>query len=219
MIIYQAKNLINNKCYIGQTICELKKRKSEHLFAAKNGYYQSNYFYNAIRKYKEDFFEWTILEDNISHINKLNWLEEFCIAYYESLAPKGYNLTTGGKNWIRAEEVSKRQAETIKNKSDEEKVKRLKKFRKTMNNKSVDDEKERIRRLLETINNKSWEKKIEESRKRSKLQTGKKKYGFPCIIFNNKYKSIKAAIEKLKISRYFIKKELDDPYNKHYQYL
>ena len=35
-IIYCIKNLINNKCYIGQTICSLHKRKIEHLNCAKN---------------------------------------------------------------------------------------------------------------------------------------------------------------------------------------
>lgn len=48
MIIYKAVNKINNKCYIGQTIRKLERRKCEHLYNRNN-----SYFHNAIKKYME----------------------------------------------------------------------------------------------------------------------------------------------------------------------
>jgi hypothetical protein len=56
-IIYSAKNIINNKIYIGQTKYTIEKRKAQHLVTVENNNY--NYrskFYNAIKKYgKENF--------------------------------------------------------------------------------------------------------------------------------------------------------------------
>ena len=108
MLVYQAKNLINEKCYIGQTIQTIYRRKYRHLYVARNNIGNLN-FHNEIRKYGEENFEWSILEDNISHENKMFWLEEFYIAYYKTLSTQnGYNIETGGKNYIVAKETGKK---------------------------------------------------------------------------------------------------------------
>lgn len=94
MIIYQAKNKINGKKYIGQTIRSFVQRKYEHIAASKNGC--KNYFHSAIRKYGKENFEWTILEENVLNKKRLDEIEIFYIGYFDTLAPNGYNLTIGG---------------------------------------------------------------------------------------------------------------------------
>lgn len=86
---------------------DIFSKKKEHLCVAKKNI-DNNYFHNAIRKYGEENFEWSIIEDGITHINKLNWYEESCIAYYNTLAPNGYNLHTGGLNHICSEETKQK---------------------------------------------------------------------------------------------------------------
>lgn len=47
MIVYQIKNLINNKVYIGQTVQEDMRRWKEHKSASKKGKLP---LYNSMRK-------------------------------------------------------------------------------------------------------------------------------------------------------------------------
>lgn len=90
MIIYKAKNVINNKCYIGQTSKCLEVRKKEHLH---KGYY----FYNAIQKYGMDNFKWFVLCDCDTK-KELDEMEFHYIKQYHShISEWGYNLTYGGE--------------------------------------------------------------------------------------------------------------------------
>lgn len=93
MIIYRAMNLITGMSYIGQTTRSLKERKSAHLKRAK---LSSLKFYNAIKKYGEEAFSWTVLKLCKTR-EELNFWEEFYINRYNTMAPDGYNLTSGGK--------------------------------------------------------------------------------------------------------------------------
>lgn len=103
-LIYLAKNLINNKVYIGQTINSLTRRKGSHLLAARM-LKDNLYFHQAIRKYGEESFEWKILKEiNLETKEELrkalNEAEIFFISLYDSKNPqKGYNLTSGGDSW------------------------------------------------------------------------------------------------------------------------
>jgi len=92
MIIYQAMNMITGMSYIGQTTRSLKERKSAHL---KRAISSNLKFYNAIKKYGEDKFSWTILKQCKTR-EELNFQEEFYINYYNTMTPNGYNLTKGG---------------------------------------------------------------------------------------------------------------------------
>lgn len=103
-IIYQATNIVNGKSYIGQTTCELAKRKSDHRYEANNG--SPYYFHKAIRKHSFDSFEWSVLEEGRT-IDELNLLEPGYIEKLGTLSPSGYNLTTGGKNG-RCSDVTKK---------------------------------------------------------------------------------------------------------------
>lgn len=53
--IYCAKNLINNKIYIGQTTTSLKRRISGHYHSANTN--DKLYFHKALRKYNKEDFE------------------------------------------------------------------------------------------------------------------------------------------------------------------
>lgn len=88
-IIYCARNIINNKRYIGQTTQKLSNRIKGHKYDAKNKDRGKTYFYKAIRKYGFNFFEWKILEKNIK-INELNEKETYWIKHYDTVN-NGYN--------------------------------------------------------------------------------------------------------------------------------
>lgn len=96
MIIYKATNKINGKCYIGQTRHSLEHRKKAHLIRARQGV--ETHFYQAIRKYGENNFEWEIL-CSASNKQTLNELETYYITKYDSIK-NGYNMVDGGDNNI-----------------------------------------------------------------------------------------------------------------------
>lgn len=96
MIIYKATNKINGKNYIGQTRHSLEKRKQVHLRNARNGV--NTHFYQAIRKYGEDSFDWEII-CTAKDKQTLNELETYYIGKYDSIK-HGYNMVDGGDNNI-----------------------------------------------------------------------------------------------------------------------
>jgi hypothetical protein len=98
MIVYQAKNRINNKKYIGRTIKTLDFRKKAHINRVNSNKDDCKIFYEAIRKYGQDNFEWTVLKE-CSTEQELDHFEEFYIKLYSSnTSHYGYNQTAGGQN-------------------------------------------------------------------------------------------------------------------------
>lgn len=92
--IYKITNLINGKCYIGQSV-QPDKRYWQHCNSAKN--HKDNYpIHNAINKYGEDNFSFEILEWTEDYDNR----ERELIQYYNSLSPNGYNVAEGGASLI-----------------------------------------------------------------------------------------------------------------------
>lgn len=92
--IYKYENLINHKCYIGQSI-DIKKRQREHKNASFNPKH-SDYdlaIHCAIRKYGLENFSIEILEE--CEKDRLNELEVKWIKHYDSYK-NGYNETEGG---------------------------------------------------------------------------------------------------------------------------
>lgn len=81
----------NGKKYIGQTWHE-QKRKWDHKSAKRN-----SLFHKAIKKYGVDSFVYEILHSGIESQDKLNNLEISAIKKFNTTAPYGYNLTTGGE--------------------------------------------------------------------------------------------------------------------------
>ena len=76
-IIYRATNLINGKCYVGQTIQTLEKRIIAHYAKSKTINYK---FSNSLRKYKKEDWKWEIILENVA-FEHLNELEMFLIWY------------------------------------------------------------------------------------------------------------------------------------------
>lgn len=92
--IYKIENIVNHKIYIGQTINPLKRWK-EHKTSAKTNH-DNCPIHQAIKKYGEENFSFTILE----------WTENFnkreieLIKEYNCKVPNGYNISSGGENYI-----------------------------------------------------------------------------------------------------------------------
>lgn len=126
LIIYKATNKVNGKVYIGQTRRTLLARKSQHLKRARAG--DKTKFYNALRKYGEDSFEWDIICEAYDK-DTLNALETFFIGEYDSIN-SGYNMVDGGDNNVmdipgvrenqrkrmQSEETRRKISETMKKK-------------------------------------------------------------------------------------------------------
>lgn len=95
MVVYKATNKLNGKIYIGKTVRDLSHAKARHHNRAKLGF--DTYFYNAIRKYGFECFEWEIVYNGLSDIDICN-KEVDLIKSYDSRNPSiGYNMTNGGE--------------------------------------------------------------------------------------------------------------------------
>ena len=103
MIIYKITNTINDRVYIGQTVGSLAKRWSQHTTSMKN-----SPLYNAFRKYGRDKFKIEAVCSALSP-EYLNELEQYFIKFYDCMAPKGYNLTSGGDSAYTRSEHSREQ--------------------------------------------------------------------------------------------------------------
>ncbi|MBQ2884700.1 MAG: GIY-YIG nuclease family protein [Alphaproteobacteria bacterium] len=98
--IYLVKNLINGKCYVGQTTTSIKRRWNQHCYDASKSIYNMP-LHKAIRKYGVENF--TINEiESVKCVSKtelkekLNSLEIYYIQYYDTYYGDGYNATMGG---------------------------------------------------------------------------------------------------------------------------
>lgn len=95
--IYKITNLINDKCYIGQTN-NIKKRHREHFTSLRLNNHFNIHLQRAWNKYGEENFEFSILEE-VSDLSLLNELEIKYIKEYNALS-LGYNQTSGGSPGI-----------------------------------------------------------------------------------------------------------------------
>lgn len=82
--IYKITNLINNKCYIGQSV-HIERRWTEHCFPSKTSKISL-----AIQEFGKENFNFEILEE--CSIQELDKKEAYWIQYYNSLIPNGYNV-------------------------------------------------------------------------------------------------------------------------------
>lgn len=107
--IYKIVNIINNKCYIGQTrshrlnrnkyrpfgyIGRFKDHISEAFSSSKKN--QCTYLNNAFKKYGTDNFRCELI--TICNLEQLDDNEINYIIEYNSKYPNGYNLTDGGQS-------------------------------------------------------------------------------------------------------------------------
>lgn len=111
-ILYRITNKIDGMSYIGQTRQSLEKRWGQHC-QKSNSKNKCTYIYNAIQKYGAEFFEVEILA-KANNKEELNYRETYYIKLFNSLAPNGYNLKTGGHNTIYSKESKNKISESLK---------------------------------------------------------------------------------------------------------
>lgn len=92
--IYKITNIINQKCYIGQST-DLIQRIRKHIKTLVNGTNSNEHLQNAYNKYGQGNFTIEIIEE--CDIENLDNREIFWIDYYKSYDSQfGYNKTKGG---------------------------------------------------------------------------------------------------------------------------
>ena len=89
--IYKITNLLNQKCYIGQSR-DIKRRWNFHKAEVRRNHIDT-YLYRAMKKYGIKNFSFEIIE--LCNPEELNEKEIFWIKKYNSFK-NGYNCTTGG---------------------------------------------------------------------------------------------------------------------------
>lgn len=109
MLIYKLTNKINGKAYIGQTIQSLKCRWNLH--ASKSSGCLA--LKAALDKYGKENFEVVELF-NCNSIEELNQKEQEFISKFNTLAPMGYNLTTGGHHVVFSDESKEKMSNSRK---------------------------------------------------------------------------------------------------------
>ena len=111
--IYKITNTVNEKSYIGQTRHDaVKGRIRDHLTGSPKG---SKLIKFAIAKYGRDAFIDDILHDGIIP-ELLDNYEIEAIKSHNTLAPNGYNLTTGGSNGRPSDETRRNMSKAHKGK-------------------------------------------------------------------------------------------------------
>ena len=109
--IYKITNTVNGKSYIGKTIHDaVNGRINAHLTGKANG---SRLVRQAVEKCGQDAFTYEILHDGIIP-DFLDELEIEAIAKFNTIAPHGYNLTTGGDGGSHCEEARRKNSDALK---------------------------------------------------------------------------------------------------------
>jgi hypothetical protein len=94
-IIYKATNKVTGKSYIGQTRQSLESRKNQHITKANRGITGNYKFPNALRKYPENTWEWSVVEE--VDINSLDVEEAKAMLRYNTVE-NGYNTILSGNS-------------------------------------------------------------------------------------------------------------------------
>lgn len=114
--IYEIRNIITNKVYIGSTV-DFKQRKRNHVNKLRNKTHRNQYLIRAWHKYGEENFVFNILEffENITH-EKLRAIEQ---TYLDTIKNK-YNTSKRadcpylGENHFKKLHKASRKACTLK---------------------------------------------------------------------------------------------------------
>lgn len=118
--IYKITNKIDNKIYIGQTIkTRPSDRFSQHRYNARHLTQENgvSYLHRAMNNEGIDNFTFEVIEEINNDL--LNEREQYWIAFYNSMAPNGYNLTKGGegtRGYSRSQTLEERVKKSISNK-------------------------------------------------------------------------------------------------------
>lgn len=108
MCIYKITNKWDGKSYIGQSIGKVAERWRAH--CRWNKQYRSA-IGSAIIKFGVGNFDFSVIKI-VGTLEELNYFEKYYIGHYDTIAPSGYNLTSGGDNFYCSEETKKRQSDS-----------------------------------------------------------------------------------------------------------
>lgn len=112
--------MINLKSYIGQTIYGLEERWAQHNSKSSG----CRAISNALHKYGKEKFSIEIITI-CNSLSELNEKESYFIKEFNTLAPNGYNLTSGGDAKVLAEESRERISLANKGRSHSEEFKEI----------------------------------------------------------------------------------------------
>jgi group I intron endonuclease len=93
MHVYRFTNKLNGMKYVGATV-DVKKRKMEHIRAAKRKKFVKNSLQEAIHKYGVSSFSFDVI-DTAESLEELSAKEAEWIYKEGTVHPNGYNLTGG----------------------------------------------------------------------------------------------------------------------------
>ena len=109
-IVYQHKNKINGKIYIGITSRTPQERWGNN----GSNYKSSPHFYSAIQKYGWDNFEHNILFTNLTK-EQACLKEQELIKHFNTMDREfGYNSTSGGEFFVMNEETKQKISQSMK---------------------------------------------------------------------------------------------------------
>lgn len=117
--IYKITNKINNKSYVGLTTSSVRTRWYKHTNKSSG----CSALANAIKKYGRENFELTVIDTAIS-LEELKKKESVYIQQENTIAPNGYNLTTGGEASSPSKEVRLKIAKALEERARPEAVRR-----------------------------------------------------------------------------------------------
>lgn len=129
-IIYKLTCLKSGKSYIGQSVHTFTSRFADHKAAANNHNKKDGCraLNNTLRLYSDLDNDWNkevLLECNDS---QLDYYEIKLIELYNTLAPNGYNLRTGGQSRGRVSEETRELMKTAAANRDSDKYRKNKKL-------------------------------------------------------------------------------------------
>lgn len=106
--VYQHRNKINGKVYIGITM-----QTPEQRWRHGEGYKSSPHFYAAIQKYGWDNFEHNILFQNLTKEEACKKEQELIAKYNSMNREYGYNSTSGGDIFVMNEETKQKISQSL----------------------------------------------------------------------------------------------------------